>query len=140
MASGQTTNFGLNQWAAEDPVLREEFNRDNVKVDTAIMSCARVVVGTYNPQGTEEDMPFHVEVGFRPKAVLIWVNQVSGYASYLTHCAMVIDGVPVKVPNKDLSLLEIEDNGFCVLRHKYGDQSYYPQVAEWQEYLYFALK
>ena len=34
MASGQTTNFGLNQWTAADKVLREEFNRDNVKLDT----------------------------------------------------------------------------------------------------------
>lgn len=34
MASGQTEHFGLNQWVAEDSVLREEFNRDNVKMDT----------------------------------------------------------------------------------------------------------
>ena len=36
MASGQTTNFGLNQWAAEDQVLREEFNENNAKVDATL--------------------------------------------------------------------------------------------------------
>lgn len=41
MASGQTENYGLNQWAAEDAVLREEFNRDNAKLDMAIENAAR---------------------------------------------------------------------------------------------------
>ena len=36
MASGQTSNYGLNQWAAEDPVLREDFNQDNAKIDQAV--------------------------------------------------------------------------------------------------------
>ena len=40
MASGQTTNYGLNQWAAEDPVLREDFNQDNAKLDAEIQSFA----------------------------------------------------------------------------------------------------
>ena len=29
MASGQTANYQLNQWEAEDKVLRTEFNADN---------------------------------------------------------------------------------------------------------------
>ena len=36
MASSQTEHMQLNQWAAEDPVLREEFNKDNAKVDGAL--------------------------------------------------------------------------------------------------------
>ena len=36
MASTQTTSYGLNQWHPEDPVLRQEFNLDNTKVDIAI--------------------------------------------------------------------------------------------------------
>ena len=40
MASGQTENYGLNQWAAEDAVLREEFNRDNAKLDVEMESMA----------------------------------------------------------------------------------------------------
>lgn len=41
MANSQTDHYGLNQWAAEDPVLREEFNRDNAKVDAAIQAAAK---------------------------------------------------------------------------------------------------
>ena len=36
MASGQTSNYGLNQWQASDKVLRTEFNADNQKTDTAL--------------------------------------------------------------------------------------------------------
>ena len=36
MASGQTSNYGLNQWAAEDPVLRTDFNQDNAKLDAVL--------------------------------------------------------------------------------------------------------
>lgn len=40
MASKQTPNYGLNQWEAEDKVIRTEFNADNLKVDTALASKA----------------------------------------------------------------------------------------------------
>ena len=43
MASGQTTNYGLNQWAAEDPVLRTDFNQDNAKLDAALERTNRCV-------------------------------------------------------------------------------------------------
>lgn len=33
MANAQTEHYGLNQWSPGDPVLREEFNQDNAKVD-----------------------------------------------------------------------------------------------------------
>ena len=36
MANAQTEHYGLNQWSPEDTVLREEFNRDNAKTDTAM--------------------------------------------------------------------------------------------------------
>ena len=43
MASSYTEHFQLNQWAAEDPVLREDFNADNAKLDKVI---PRIVTGT----------------------------------------------------------------------------------------------
>lgn len=43
MASNQTVHYGLNQWQPEDKVLREEFNGDNQKVDTALHSLAEEV-------------------------------------------------------------------------------------------------
>lgn len=54
MASGQTSNYGLNQWAAEDAVLREEFNRDLQKLDKVLLqkgNC-QIEVGSYVGTGT----------------------------------------------------------------------------------------
>lgn len=36
MPSNQTTNYKLNQWAAEDQVRRVDFNSDNSKIDAAL--------------------------------------------------------------------------------------------------------
>ena len=35
-----TEHYQLNQWDAADRVLREDFNRDNAKVDAALAKCA----------------------------------------------------------------------------------------------------
>ncbi|HPE15596.1 MAG TPA: hypothetical protein PK597_01440, partial [Oscillospiraceae bacterium] len=42
MASDQTASLGLCQWAADDPVLRADFNADNQKLDAAAGSMALV--------------------------------------------------------------------------------------------------
>ena len=42
-STNKTPYYGLNQWAASDPVLREDFNADNAKIDAAIKSAASVV-------------------------------------------------------------------------------------------------
>ena len=36
MHMNQTSNYQLNQWDAEDRILREDFNRDNEKIDAAL--------------------------------------------------------------------------------------------------------
>ena len=38
MAANQTPVFRLNQWISEDPVLREDFNADNRKLENALNS------------------------------------------------------------------------------------------------------
>ena len=43
MASSYTTNYQLNQWAAADKVLREEFNQDNAKIDGALAAIQSAV-------------------------------------------------------------------------------------------------
>lgn len=40
MASNYTENYGLCQWEATDQVLREEFNWDNKKLDSALKNLA----------------------------------------------------------------------------------------------------
>lgn len=44
MASGQTNNYELNQWSAGDPVLREEFNGDNARIEAALWENHRLNV------------------------------------------------------------------------------------------------
>ena len=39
----QTANYQLSQWDAEDRILREDFNRDNEKIDEAIDQANRMV-------------------------------------------------------------------------------------------------
>ena len=53
MASNKTTNLGLNQWEAEDAVLREDFNADNAKIDAALANVGncKIVSGTYTGNG-----------------------------------------------------------------------------------------
>ena len=52
MASNQTENFGLNQWSEKDKVLCEDFNRDNRKIDAAILEnqllMSAVRLGTFS--------------------------------------------------------------------------------------------
>jgi len=36
----QTSNYQLNQWGAADRILREDFNRDNAKIDAALAGMA----------------------------------------------------------------------------------------------------
>ena len=48
MASNQTANYSLNQWAAEDQVLRAEFNQDNQRVDGALAGLAGEMTGKAN--------------------------------------------------------------------------------------------
>ena len=35
-STNKTENFALNQWVGTDPVLMEDFNADNAKIDAAL--------------------------------------------------------------------------------------------------------
>ena len=72
MASGQTTNFGLNQWAAEDKVLRTDFNADNAKLDAALAGMPRVITGSYTGTGSTETASY--DIGARPKLLILATN------------------------------------------------------------------
>ena len=40
MASGQTEQYQLNQWEANDLVMRIDFNTDNLKIEAALAQIA----------------------------------------------------------------------------------------------------
>ncbi len=72
MASSQTTHFGLNQWAANDYVIREEFNEDNRIIDTELNKITRSAVGSYTGTGAYgSSNPNSLSFPFAPKLVII---------------------------------------------------------------------
>lgn len=44
MASNYTEKYHLSQWAASDPVLREDFNADNAKIEAALAGLREIII------------------------------------------------------------------------------------------------
>lgn len=87
MASGQTSNYGLNQWAAEDKVIRTEFNVDNAKIDAALnagMNAVKVLretrpallTGTYRGDGSSTNTHL-AQIGGNPSFLMILSHNAS---------------------------------------------------------------
>lgn len=138
MASGQTNNYELNQWSAEDPVLREEFNRDNEKVDVRLeqinTTMPRVVVGSYEGNGSDTES-VTVTLSFKPKAVLVWCNYYdSSSGDVEKYNGMAIEGQPLG--NGILTLL---DSGFEVKSTKSSGYQAYPYLNANHTYFYVAV-
>lgn len=79
MASNYTENYGLCQWEATDQVLREEFNQDHAKIDTALgdlnTNVVRTAVGSYVGNGQcGSSAPNRLEFHFEPKVVILVAN------------------------------------------------------------------
>ena len=88
MSTNKTTHYQLNQWEAEDKVLRSEFNEDNQKIDAALAGLVsqlvgkadktelaalpRILIGSYTGTGTTTKT--HYSLGARPKVVLLATN------------------------------------------------------------------
>ena len=125
MANGQTSNYGLNQWAAEDRVLREEFNQDNARLDAALTALTQpvfkaAILAEYD--GTED---VKVELGAQPSMVLVGncigltnIVTSSGSSSDPGHTVALpgypgyfsgFSGVPV-----DSVALEVTETGFLL--------------------------
>jgi len=86
MASNQTTHLGLNQWAAEDQVLRTEFNADNRKIDEAmaLLGNCRIAQGSYvGTGGAGADHPCQLSFDFTPMIVFMNTNQHYPAAEHL---------------------------------------------------------
>ena len=131
MASSYTEYFQLNQWAAEDKVLRAEFNEDNRKIDQALRALAgavpRIVTGTYTGDGTESRL---IDLGFAPKA--IYVSTQAGN----TYAGLALAGHPVQV--NQYMVLEIEGTGIRVHFNRTEYFGIYSNVAN-TVYYYVAL-
>ena len=133
MASSYTPNYQLNQWAATDKVLREEFNQDNAKIDAALAAIQaaviqeadqrqeaveavaatvpQIVTGTYTGNGAASRF---IDLGFTPKAVyatVIWGATYSS-AGFTYLGGLALDGAPVQI--NTYPILSVAFNGFMV--------------------------
>ena len=79
MASGQTSNYKLNQWAAEDKVIRTEFNEDNAKIDVALQSLktgkgnCKIITGQYTGNG-EYDQYHKRTLSFPEQPLMVFIQ------------------------------------------------------------------
>ena len=116
-SSKHTTQYQLNQWQAGDPVLREDFNSDNLKLENALAALAtalatkagndqlsaaeqtipKVSAGSYVGDGTASKS---ISLPFTPKAVYVcpshggtlWIPEGSGNGTTYTYGGLAVTG------------------------------------------------
>ena len=109
MASNYTEHYGLCQWETTDQVLREEFNQDNEKVDTAlnalyeknavleeyVQKCGNCQIYTTSYTGTGgsgEGSPNSLTFPKAPLLVLISGGQENSWGVMAKKNAFIISG------------------------------------------------
>ena len=78
----KTTNYQLNQWAKSDRLMMDDFNADNLKVDSAlaalgeaIAAAPKIAVGSYTGSGScGASSPRTLTFAFQPKLVIVVEN------------------------------------------------------------------
>lgn len=84
----QTGKYGLSQWDAEDRILREDFNADNTKIETALANAGncKIAMGSYVGTGTfGANNPNTLTFDFQPLMVLVDVSTAATYNSIPLH-------------------------------------------------------
>ena len=72
MASNYTTNYELPLWATDDAFLRTEFNDANQKIDAALGTIPKIVLGSYTGNGGyRNDSPCSLTFDRQPILVLV---------------------------------------------------------------------
>ena len=80
----KTENLQLPQWAAEDPIRREDFNAAFAAVEAAMAGGLKLQSGTYTGKGTYgSSNPNSLSFDFAPNLVVI-VNPHNGLFTILT--------------------------------------------------------
>ena len=112
MASGQTTNYGLHKWTAEDRVLMDEFNQNSDKIDAAVAAveekadqAPKIVFGAYTGDGTTERT---IPLEATPRAVIVWRVGAQQFYDGTYAGGMAFAGHPVS------SAIEVKEGGFLV--------------------------
>ena len=110
----KTSNYNLNQWEPSDRVLREDFNKDNMKIDAALEDKCEFLFGAYTGNNNDNRA---IHLGFRPKAVFLCTEDGKTYnnAAYLG--GLALDGFPAKgesTATGKINLITVTDQGFTV--------------------------
>ena len=114
-----TSHYGLHQWEPEDSFLREDFNQDLARIDTALEEKADaallegkcgIVTGIYPGDGTLER---EIRLGFRPRAVFLREDGNAPPALAINGGGAVLD------PSGAMPMLAITDQGFQVKNDVY---------------------
>ena len=108
MASNYTANYQLNQWDAEDKVLRADFNADNLKIDGALAegaaalelvkaSALKIATGTYIGNGKYGygaliTLDFSSTLGRAPKLLIIHESADYGFDAAVLIYGMTRNG------------------------------------------------
>ena len=71
MSTKKTRNYQLHQWEPADNFLRAEFNENFTKLDEAVAAEVAARAGAVNGLNTPEASTRRIELGFRPKMVLL---------------------------------------------------------------------
>ena len=101
----KTENYQLNQWEPSDNFLRTDFNEDNARIDAALTELSgKVTIELFQYKGNG-DAARTIELGYRPKAVIIIANPGS-----MTNGYIGADGIP-------MTYVQIEDVGFTVMKY-----------------------
>ena len=137
-SSNRTTHYALCQWQPDDPVLREDFNADNVKLDGMLKTLEQKayqltpVFGTY--AGTHSDNTQIINLGFKPSFVLVMPN--GGYSMN----AKKLD-YAVAFTGQDAENLSLTNNGFTVKSSlNYADAQGLSESVYKNPYRYMALR
>ena len=154
MATNHTTNYALNLWEPTDSFLREEFNENTSKIDTAIkavdakasqaFSTANLpwVTGTYTGTGALQSAPMAVSLGFRPRLLIIIGNGQYGFAinaggNSISLSSYYRSPYTYQTPER----LALTANGFTVWEYTgSNDTGSYGLCRPDYAYYYFALR
>jgi len=153
MSTNYTENYNLCQWEPSDEVLREDFNADNAKLDTALDgletrlaqqervtytdSRPQVAAGAFVGDGASSRL---VNVGFRPKAVMV-LEQYFEYIYNLdniqhTYSGYAVDGMQM---TNYTPAVTIAGTGFCVYHMMSGKISLETNISG-VKYFYIAVR
>ena len=116
MATNYTQHYHLPQWAADDHVLRDEFNQAWADVDAGLGSAYRpgnlpYVIGSYtgNAPSSGADAGQLIQLGFQPRFLIItrgWMGTTGVSTTFLAIGQMRNDSQSM--------VFELKENGFLV--------------------------